>query len=295
MLAALPCPGVRGQAGQAQGGSQAEEARPLPELRTLMQAVVAHERSAEAARKDYLFTTTVTMDRLQKDGGVKKETVDEYENFSLEGVDVARHVRHDGKELSAEDKRKEDERIDKEVAKAKERRAKLEAEGKDTNSRGDEIISISRMFELGSFTNARRVQVGGRDTIAMDFTGDPKAKTRNRGEEVIHDMAGTAWIDEQDKTIQHVEGRFINSFKIGGGLIANIAKDTSFQFTAAKINEEVWLPRSIAAQGHMRVMLLYAIDGKMDVRMAGYRRFRTSSTVLPAGAAVNGAAAAPPQ
>ena len=29
---------------------------------------------------------------------------------------------HDGKELSAEEKRKEDERIDKEVAKAKERR-----------------------------------------------------------------------------------------------------------------------------------------------------------------------------
>ena len=194
---------------------------------------------------------------------------------------VQRHTRHDGKDLSADEIRKEDERIDKEVAKLKERREKREGEGKETNSRGDEMIPISRMFELGAFTNARRVQVAGRDTIAMDFTGDPRAKTRNRGEEVIHDMAGTAWIDEQDKTIQHVEGRFISSFKVGGGLVANIAKDTSFEFTAAKVNDEVWLPRLVAARGHVRFLLLYSIDGKMDARMSGYRKFKATSTIVP--------------
>ncbi len=53
------------------------------------------------------------------------------------------------------------------------------------------------------------------DTIAVDYAGDPKAKTRNRAEDVIRDMAGTAWVDEQDRVLTRVEGHFVNTFKIG--------------------------------------------------------------------------------
>ena len=66
MLLVLPCRWVSGQE------ATSAEARPLPELRALMQAVIDNERSAEAARKDYIFTMTVTMDRLQKDGALKE-------------------------------------------------------------------------------------------------------------------------------------------------------------------------------------------------------------------------------
>ncbi len=50
--------------------------------------------------------------------------------------------------------------------------------------------------------------MNGRDTIAVDFAGDPKAKTRNRGEDVIRDLVGTAWVDEQDKVLVKVQGHF---------------------------------------------------------------------------------------
>ena len=81
---------------------------------------------------------------------------------------------------------------------------------------------MSRILELGTFSNARRVQVAGRDAIAADYAGDPKAKTRNKAEEVIRDLVGTVWVDEKDQELVRTEGRFVRSFKIGGGLVANI-------------------------------------------------------------------------
>ena len=254
---------------------------PLPDVATLMQEVVVHQRAAEALRKNYLYNTSIKVERREKDGSLKTEDTDEYEDFTSEGIAVSRHLKHNGKALSAEELKKQDEQIDKEVAKAKERRAKAASNGRETDERGDEIIPISRMFELGSFTNPRRQQVNGRDTIAVDFTGDPNARTHNRGEEIIHDMAGTAWIDEQDKAVQHVQGRFIRNFKIGGGLIASIAKDTTFEFFTRKINDEIWLPQTVTAQGHFRFMLLFAVDGNFELQATNYRKFKATSTIVP--------------
>jgi hypothetical protein len=214
-------------------------------------------------------------------GGVKKTETKEYDEFWVEGVPVQRLIKKDGKELSELEKKKEDEEIDKEVAKAKERRAKADAKGKETSPRGDDEITVSRLLELGSFTNARRVQMNGRDTIAVDFAGDPKAKTRNRGEDVIRDLVGTAWVDEQDKVLVKVQGHFVNNFKIGGGIVANIQKGTSFGFEQRKVNDEVWLPALLEGRGEARALLLFKFDGSLRAVESDYRKFRATSTILP--------------
>ncbi len=166
-------------------------------------------------------------------------------------------VKKDDKPLSAEEIAKENERIDKLAARAKEKREKADGQGKETDSRGNEEITVSRLIELGAFNNCRRVQLDGRDTIAVDFTGDPKAKTHNRAEEVIRDLEGTAWIDEQDHVLVRVEGHFANAYKIAGGLVANIQKDTRFSMIQTKVNGEVWLPARF--EGHGSFHALYSL------------------------------------
>jgi hypothetical protein len=125
------------------------------------------------------------------------------------------------------------------------------------------------------------VQLNGRDTIAVDFVGNPKAKTQNRAEELIRDLAGTAWIDEQDKTLARVEGRFANSFKVGGGLVANVKQGTTFSFEQKKVNGEIWLPVQAEGQGEMRVLLLVGFNGKVRMVTSDYRKFKATATILP--------------
>lgn len=255
--------------------------KPIPDIVALMHDVEANERKAEAIEKDYLYHSVVTEQKVDSHGQVKQTEVTEYDHFWVNGVPVARMVKKDGRALSADQVAKENERIDKESAKARDRRDKADAQGKETNPRGDEEITVSRLLELGAFTNPRRVQLNGRDTIAVDFTGDPKARTRNRAEEVIRDMAGTAWIDEQDHVLARVDGRFVNPFKVGGGLVVNIQKNTRFTFEQTKVNNEVWLPAHIDGQGAARVLLFFNFNGSLRAVESDYRKFRTSSTILP--------------
>jgi len=252
----------------------------------LMHEVESRQRAAELAAKDYIYHSVQTAQEVDGHGAVKKTEVKEYDVFWISGVPVRKLVKKDGKELSADEAKKESERIDKEAAKAKEKREKEDAKGKETDPRGNDEVTVSRLLELGSFTNPRRVQMNGRDTIAVDYSGDPKAKTNNRMESVIRDMTGTVWVDEQDKAIARIEGRFINAFKIGGGLVANIREGTNFSVQLEKVNGEVWLPARVEGHGEARMLLLFKFDGGFTEVDSDYRKFKTSSTILSVGAPV---------
>lgn len=248
-----------------------------------MHEVEQHQRASEAIQKDYLYHEDM---RQEQDNGKKLEQR-EYDVFWLNGVQIHKLTRKDGRDLSADEQKKENERIDKEVEKAKERKRKAEERGEQTDSHGHEEITVSRFLLLGKFTNPRRVLIDGRDTIAVDYIGDPKAKTRNRFEDVIRNLAGTIWIDEQDRTISRLEGHFVNSYKIGGGLVMNIRKDTNFTMQQKKINGEVWLPSQITGQGAARVLLFVSFNGSIHATNSDYRKFKTTSTILPGVATVN--------
>jgi hypothetical protein len=285
-----------------------ESDAPLPEIGKLMYQVEAHQKVAEAVRKDYLYHSVETQQERDGNGAVKKTTVKEYDVFWIGGVPVAKLVRKDGRDLTPDEQKKESERIDKDVAKAQQRKDKGDEKGKETSPRGNDMITVSRFLELGSFTHPRRVKLEGRDTIVVDYAGNPKAKTRNRAEDVVRDLVGTIWIDEQDKVIRKTEGHFLNAFKIGAGLVVNIRKDTSFGLDQTKVNGEVWLPRQIQAQGAARALLLFSFNGSILVQMSDYRKFKATSTILPGvstveegadGASgangVSGSSATPPQ
>jgi hypothetical protein len=260
--------------------------RPLPDIPTLMHQVEADQRASELIEKDYLYRSVEAIQELDSHGNVKKTETDQYDVFWINGVPVRRLLKKNGKDLSESEKKQEDERIDKESAKARERRDKAAAQGKETDPRGEEVVTVSRLLELGSFSDAHRVQLHGRDTIVVNYTGDPNAKTRNSFENVIRDLVGTIWVDEQDHAITRLEGHFVNNFKVGGGLLVNIQKGLTFSMEQVRINDEVWLPEHIEGHGSARALLLFHFNGHMVVENSNYRKFKTDSTIVSAGSAV---------
>jgi hypothetical protein len=267
----------------ADGAKTNEAERPLPDIPALMHSVEANQRISEAIEKDYLYTSVVKELESDRHGGVKKTETREFDVFWVNGVQVRRMTKKDGKELSAEE---QSERVDKEAAKAKERRAKADEKGKETDPHGNEEITASRILELGNFTNARRVELNGRDTIEVDYAGDPRAKTRNRSEEVIRDLVGTVWVDEKDRVLSAAEGHFLNAFKIGGGLVVDVQKGTSFSMQMKKVNDEVWLPATWQGEGALRALLFVSINGSVQGVDSNYRKFTATSTVLPGASTV---------
>jgi hypothetical protein len=258
----------------------------LPPLRELLLEVERNERTSEILRKNYTYHVHLEEQDLDGKGNPKKTTVTDSESITIEGVRIDRVVAKDGKPLNPDEAKKENERVDKEIAKAKERKQKNEDKGNETTSRGDAVITVSRILELGNFTNPRRVDYNGRPTILADYAGDPNAKTRNAAEGVIRDLVGRVWIDERDRVLVRGEGQFLRDFKIGGGLVLSIHKGFSFTFTTIKINDEVWLPSTVDAQGSARILLFDGVHGRIHLVASDYRKFRTSTTIIPTSATI---------
>jgi hypothetical protein len=272
-----------------------ESERPLPDIPTLMRQVEVQQKASEAIEKNYLYHSVQAIQEMDKHGDVKKTQVNEYDVLWINGAPVQRLVKKNGQELSATEKKQEDDRIDKESAKARERRDKADAKGKPTDPHGEDEVTVSRLLELGRFSNAHRVLLHGRDTIVVDYSGDPKARTRTSFENVIRDLVGTIWVDEQDHAIARIEGRFVDNFKVGGGLLVNIQKGLTFSMEQTRINDEVWLPARVEGHGAARALLFFRFNGAMTVMNSEYHKFKADSTIVSAGTHAVDASAKTPE
>ena len=269
-----------------QDGADAASAAPLPDVPALLADVERNQKHLEAVQRDYTYHVHLEQQELDKAGGVKKTETQDAESVTISGVRVDKTVARNGKPLSADEQRKESERIDKEVAKAKERQAKLEAAGSLTDEHGNEIIPLSRILELGSFTDPRRTILNGRPTILVHYAGNPQAKTHNAFETMMRDVVGTLAVDEADRVLVQGEGRFLNDFKLGGGLLADIHKGASFAFQAKHIADGVWLPETVDGQGSARVLLFAHFNGRLHLVTSDYRRFHASATIIGSHGAI---------
>jgi hypothetical protein len=256
------------------------ESKPLPPIPELLKAVEQHEDRDEAALLQYTYHVHRVMEDFDGNEAVKKTVVTDAESFTVGGVRIHRIVARDGKPLTPDEAKKENEHVDKEIASAQKNKAKRDAkvaEGKHDES----IISASRMLELGTFSNERRVMLNGRPTIVFDYAGNRDAKTKNEVEKVVEDLVGVVWIDEADRVLARVEGHFLADFKVGLGLVMDIHKDLRFTSEWLKVNDEVWLTKRITGQGKASVGVFVArVHGRSLVEMSDYRKFRTTSTIV---------------
>jgi hypothetical protein len=254
--------------------------QPLPPTTQLLLDAERNQKASEAANKDYTYHVHLEQQELDHNGNLKKTITTDAESLTIDGIRIDRTVARDGKPLTPKEAQKESDRIDKEVAKIKERREKRASQGKPTDARGDDLLTVSRILELGAFSNPRRVDLNGRSTIVLDYTGDPNAKTHNESEKVFRDLVGTAWIDEQDRILVRGQGHFLHDFKVGAGLFLNIHQGLSFDFTATHITANIWLPATINAQGSARLLLFEGINGRVHLVTSDYRKFHSTSTII---------------
>jgi hypothetical protein len=267
--------------------------KPLPDINSLMVQVEAQQKTSLKTIKQYIYRSANTEQDLDSHGSVKKTTTEERENFWVNGVYISRLLARDGKPVSGDELKKQNERIDQRIADAKQRSQKIAAGQPPPKKQDSGEVTFARFLELGAFSNPRRVQLHGRDTIAIDYAGDPRAKTRNLLEGAIHDLAGTVWVDEQDHALVRMEAHFFNDFKVAGGLLADVHKGATFYAEWTKVNDEVWLPASFGGRGSARIALFFNHSGMVESRDSDYRKYRASSTILPGVAEVPDAPQAP--
>lgn len=250
----------------------AQQTAPIPEVPALLQQVKEHQSQLDATRENYTWNESVVIRMLDKKGNVKKTQTEDDNIFFVNTHEIDRAVKKDGKEMSPDQQKKEDERVAKEVERAQKTPP---GQSLDKNS-----ISVTKILGIMKVSRPRREMIDGRSAIAFDFTGDPHAKTHGVAEDASKKISGTMWVDEQDREVRRLIARFDDNFHLGFGLFS-VGKGSNFTFNQKLVNNELWLP--VDAQGHIVGHAVGLIGYRADVNITdtNYQRFHAQAEQMP--------------
>ena len=257
--------------------AQAAQA-PLPDVATLMKQVEEHQHKLDQVRENYTYHEVVVTHELDKNGNVKKNESEENNVFFVNGHEIQRKMKKNGKELSADEQKKEQEHVEKDVEKATKTPP---GQSLDKNE-----VSVTRLLQIMKVSNPRREQMDGRSVIAFDFVGDPHAKTHGMAEDASKKLSGTLWVDENDRQVRRMIARFGDNFHLGFGLFS-VGKGSAFTFDQKLVNNELWLPTN--AQAHVIAHAIGIIGWRGDIAVTDndYQKFHADATQQPGATVVN--------
>jgi hypothetical protein len=263
----------------------------LPDLKALFREIDDNQKAIDKIKENYTGTRAEEETEFESNGKVKKREVTEYTFFYLNGAEVSTVVKKDGKPLSDAEQKKENEKTRKRIEELQKREAKKEAKQEKAKDEGKSHESdepgVEIFLRACQFVNPRRERFRGQDVLVFDFEANPEFKAHKLAEKVVQKLAGVVWIDEKAHDVARLEAYFVGDMKIGGGLLANLQKGTSFVIEQAFVNNEVWLPTYEEAHVGVRVLLVKGIKVNAVTRYSDYKKFNveTLSTIAkPKGA-----------
>jgi len=254
----------------------------LPDLKALFKEIDANQKAIDKLKENYAGTRSEEETEYDKTGKINKREIKEYNFFYLDGSEISTLTRKDGRPLSEEEQRKENEKTQKEIKdlqKAHEKKETKEEKAKEQGKedKDDDDVGIETFLRVSQFVNPRRERFRGQDVLVFDFEPNPDYKAHKLVEKIVQKLAGVIWIDEKAHDVARLEAYFTGDFRFAGGLLANLQKGTSFIFEQAYINNEVWLPTYEEAHVGVRVLMVKGFKVNAISRYSDYKRFNVES------------------
>lgn len=254
----------------------------LPDLEALFRKIDDNQKALRKITENYAGSRTEEETEYDGSGKAKRVEKNRYTLFYLDGEEVSTLVEKDGKPLSEQEQKKEDEKTRKRIEDLQKNEAKKEAkEKKDTEegkNNGDPGIEV--FLRACRFTNPRRERFRGQDVLVFDFAPNPEFKPHKLEEKVVQKLAGVVWIDEKALDVARLEAYFVGDMKMAGGLLANVQKGTSLVLEQGFINNEVWLPTYEEAQVGARVLLVKGFKISHVTRYSDYKKFDVQTLAI---------------
>ena len=224
---------------------------------------------------------------LTPTGSVKSTQVKEYEVYFIGPWEIERLLSKDGKPITEGERKKQDEEVRKQEAKARAGMAKRES-GEDP---GKNVITLAKFLAADRFYNLHRDTYQGREVYAMDFAPRPDFEPHSVVDKVLKALGGTLWIDEQAKQGVRLEARFLEGVKVGGGLLGSVQKGGNVVLEQRFVNDEIWMPSYAEVHLDAHVFFIHkSINGIVDVQRlsqvpCGFEDYRCREIAVGGGVA----------
>jgi hypothetical protein len=274
-----------------------EVSKPLPDLtvdakgnlsqlqiRAFIRKVAEKDLENDKKQRDYTYLEREEEHKMDGKGKVKSTESHTREIVMIYDKQVERLIAKNDKPLSTKDAAKEEERIQKIIDKRaheseEERKKRLAKEEKDREE--------GRKFEteIADAYNFRLVgieQLNGRDAYVVDADPRPGYQPHLKDARFLPKFRFRAWIDKAETQLVKINAECIDTIS-WGLFLARLHKGSTVVYETTRVNDEVWLPKHVAAKVDARVALLKNFNMDIDVTYRDYKKFRTDAKIVGVG------------
>jgi hypothetical protein len=232
---------------------------------------------------EYTYTEKRTERKINDKGEVTEEVVKVFEVYPLAGrYDVHKLVSENGVALSPDKAAKEEKRVTDEMDKAERERIKIALKRESEKQKGkkektdDEDLGVADFLRVAELVSPRRERLRDRDAIVFDFRPRAGYKPKGSVESIVSKLAGVVWVDPVDKQVMRLEARLIESYKMGGGLLASVRPGTALVFEQKRMEDGVWLPVYAQVNISAKILLFKGINMNVVQEFSNYHRFKSN-------------------
>lgn len=244
-------------------------------------AMEMDQRNFELAR-NYTYQEHRVLKALDRHGKEKHKQIETYDWTILYGEPYSRLIQKDDKPLKPKGEEKEQEKVDKFIAKRKnetpeerkKRLAKEEKERREDRAFAKEVVSAYDFRIIGE------EQFAGRDVYEIDAIPRKDFHPTQPHADILPKLKGRVWIDKQDYGWAKIQAETIDTISWGLFLL-RIHKGSQVTLEQTRVNNEIWLPSKLAVTGGARVGLLVNADVDMQSDYSNYKKFSAGSRILP--------------
>jgi hypothetical protein len=257
---------------------------PPQQIRELLRRAEEKDLENDKRQRDYTYVEREEQHHLDRHGAVKKVESRTLEILQIYGEDVERLVAKDDKPLSADEAKKEDEKIQKIIDKRKkesdgDRRKRLEKEEKSREEDRKFVLEIADAF---NFRLIGPEVVDGHDAWVLEGEPRPGYEPKSRGARILGKFEGRVWIDKAEGQWVKLDISAIDPISVGF-VLARIHKGTHVVVEMTRVNDEVWLPRHVQFHIDVRLALLKNYDEDVEQTFHDYKKFRADTKVTVIG------------
>jgi hypothetical protein len=261
---------------------------PPEQIRELLLRAEEKDLENDKRQRDYTYIEREERHKLDGRGGVpgevKKIESRTSEVLEIYGEPVARLTAKNDKPLSADEAKKEDEKIQKIIDKRKnesekDRRKRLEHEEKIREEDRKFVLEIADTF---NFRLVGSEVFDGRDTWVLEGEPRPGYEPKQRAARMLSEFKGRVWIDKSEAQWVKLDIVAIDTLSFGF-VLARIHKGTRVLVELTKVNDEVWLPKHVQFHLDARVALFKGYNEDVEVSFRDYKKFRTATKITVVG------------
>ncbi|HKU19807.1 MAG TPA: hypothetical protein VJQ50_02250 [Terriglobales bacterium] len=250
----------------------AAQGRPQEPASQLVRRVIAHEVQAEKQDHSYWM---FRLQQSQSGSETKTEEVVETPHGWLR-----RLLAVNGRPLTADQRKKEDERLHKLLTDPAEQRKNQEATRNDVQQAQQLLQMLPDAF-LYSYAGSKA------GIVKLNFNPNPKFHPQSRKATVFHDMVGSLWLDVTQQRLAGIQGHLNQKVKFAGGLLGYLDKGGTFDVKQTQIAPGVWDVTYMNIQMNGKALFFKTIAVREKDIRSDYRRVSSRLTLAQAAKLLN--------